>query len=103
MIRRDEHAPFAMLRQRLQERADHMAIDLLQRRHLGVGPAFVGRLIGSLDMHADGVDALFDASDDLTALFNLEVFLAAKLAMCLAVFIWWVCASAFPTRASPRC
>lgn len=34
------------------------------------------------------VDSLFAAAEDLTALFNWEALRSAKLAMCLAVYIW---------------
>jgi hypothetical protein len=36
------------------------------------------------------IDSLFAASEDFTALFNFEVFRAATLAMCLAIFVWSV-------------
>jgi len=35
-----------------------------------------------------GIDLLFAASEDATALFSLEIYRKAKLAMSLAVFIW---------------
>jgi hypothetical protein len=34
------------------------------------------------------VDALFTATDDITALFNIETYQKAKLAMLLALIIW---------------
>jgi hypothetical protein len=39
-------------------------------------------------LSVDAVDSLFAAAEDMTAVFNFEVFKQAKVAMLLAVYVW---------------
>ena len=45
VIRRHENSPVTVLRQRFEQRPDNVAVDLFERLDLGVGPAFVRRLV----------------------------------------------------------
>ncbi len=55
MVGRDQDAAVAVGFERLEERADDVAVDPLERLDLGVGSPLVARLVGGLDVNADEV------------------------------------------------
>ncbi len=55
VIRRHEDAPIAMSRERCQEWADDVPVDLLQRFHLLGRLAFMRSLVGSFDVDTNQI------------------------------------------------